>query len=868
METAASDASELQGQRGQTAVHKISMKSHKQKHPKDASSGHKTLSCFRCNGDHKANNCEHINAICRYCQIKGHIESACLKKRRDQRKNRGGFRRRTGTQKGRGVHRLHDRGSESDSDDGHILHINANNIRGKHSSPIMVEPIIAGKPFRMELDTGTALSVISEKDYMYKANFRNIALDPCRTKLHSYSGHLLKPNGKLTVPVSTNGHEANVDLYVVPHDGPPLFGRDWLSELTLDWVNIKALHFASRADTTADKPLNLEQLLDKHKSVFAEGVGKLRDLKAHLTLEDGAQPKFLKARNVPYSVRPKIEKELDRLQAEGVVEPIPHSEWATPIVPVVKKNGDIRICGDYRVTVNQVLKVDQYPMPKIDDIFANLSGGKKFTKIDLTQAYHQMELDDVSKPLLVINTHKGLYRYNRLVCGIASAPAIWQRAIEQVLQGIPFTQCVLDDIIITGTSDEDHLRNLGKVLSRLDDYGLRVNLQKCEFFKSRVSYCGHEIDADGLHKSPDKVTAVAEAPRPENVTQLRSFLGLVNYYHRFIPNYSTVVAPLNELLQDKVTWEWSDAHELAFQKVKDILASDQVLCHYDPALPLKLACDASPYSIGCVLSHSFPDGSERPIAYASRTLKKAERGYSQIDKEALSLHWGIQKFNTYLFGKHFTLVTDHKPLLSIFNPSKSLPAMTAARLQRYAVFLSGHSYDITYKNTTSHANADALSRLPLKLTDHEEADEVNVFYNSQFDALPVTCEQVRNATQRDLTLSQVLDFIMSGVFPSEADGTVKPFIRRKEELTVHQGCIMWGNRVVIPESLRARVMDEIHTGHLGIVRMKSHARSYVWWPNLDSDLEQICRACSGCLATQHQPTAAPVHPWDWPQTPW
>ena len=180
--------------------------------------------------------------------------------------------------------------------------------------------------------------------------------------------------------MSTNGDEANVDLYVVPHNGPPLFGRDWLSVLTLDWVNIniKALRVASRADTTADKPLNLEQLLDKHKSVFAEGVGKLRDFKAHLTLEDGVQPKFLKARNVPYSVRPKIEKELDRLQAEGVVEPIPHNYWATPIVPVNKKNGNIRICGDYRVTVNPVLTVDQYPMPKIDDIFANLFGVKFF----------------------------------------------------------------------------------------------------------------------------------------------------------------------------------------------------------------------------------------------------------------------------------------------------------------------------------------------------------------------------------------------------------------------------------------------------------------------------------------------------------
>ena len=194
--------------------------------------------------------------------------------------------------------------------------------------------------------------------------------------------------------------------------------------------------------------------------------------------------------------------------------------------------------------------------------------------------------------------------YNRLAFGIASAPAMWQRAIEQ---DIPHTQCILDDIIITGTSDEDHKRNLSKVLSRLDEYGLRVNFSKCEFFKNRVSYCRHEIDENGLHKSPDKITAITEAPRPENVSQLRAFLGLVNYmcYHRFIPNYSTVVAPLNELLQDKVEWKWTNSHDIAFKNVKDTLASEQVLCHYDPELPLKLACDASPYDIGCVYRIHF-----------------------------------------------------------------------------------------------------------------------------------------------------------------------------------------------------------------------------------------------------------------------
>lgn len=328
----------------------------------------------------------------------------------------------------------------------------------------------------------------------------------CDKTLRSYSDHTMRPIGKLKTTVAINGQEAELDLFVVPQGGPALFGRDWLEKLQLNWIDIKALHLEGIPMT--DHTTYLNDLLKQHNIVFADGIGKLKDIKAHLTLKDNADPKFLKARSVPYAMRPRIEKELDRLQQEGIIQPVAHSDWATPIVPALKKNGDIRICGDYRVTVNPVLKVDQYPLPKIDDIFANLSGGKKFSKIDLTQAYHQMELDEASKQLLVINTHKGLYMYNRLVFGIASAPAMWQRAIEQVLQGIPHTQCILDDIIITGTSDEDHKRNLSQVLSRLAEHGLRVNLTKCEFFKKRVSYCGHEIDEKGLHKSPAKVTAV------------------------------------------------------------------------------------------------------------------------------------------------------------------------------------------------------------------------------------------------------------------------------------------------------------------------------------------------------------------------
>uniref|UniRef100_A0AAV2JVH3 ribonuclease H n=1 Tax=Knipowitschia caucasica TaxID=637954 RepID=A0AAV2JVH3_KNICA len=435
-----------------------------------------------------------------------------------------------------------------------------------------------------------------------------------------------------------------------PRKVQALWGRDWLRKLQLDWKSIESLQVAPNT-TDKSTEVKLETVLVAATPVFQDGIGTLKNIKGKIVLQDGAIPRFHKARPVPYAIRQKVEAELDRLEADGILSKVDWSPWATPIVPVAKKSGAVRVCGDFKITINPVLQAEQYPLPRIEDIFANLAGGKRFTKVDLAEAYLQMEIEEDSKMFLTINTLKGLYRYNRLVFGVASAPAIWQRAMDQVLQGIPGTQCYLDDIIVTGANDNEHLENLHKVLQRLQDYGLRARRDKCEFFKPCITYCGHTIDAQGLHKCKEKINAVMKAPQPQDVQQLRSFLGFINYYHRFMPNLSTVLHPLNELLQAERKWKWTKECEQAFQEVKRLVTSETVLTHYDPSLPVKLACDASPYGIGAVMSHVMRDGTERPIAFASRSLSSAEKNYSQIDKEALGLVWGVKRFNQYLYGR-------------------------------------------------------------------------------------------------------------------------------------------------------------------------------------------------------------------------
>ena len=288
---------------------------------------------------------------------------------------------------------------------------------------------------------------------------------------------------------------------------------------------------------------------------------------------------------------------------------------------------------------------------------------------------------------------------------------MFQKVMDTLLQGIPGVACFIDDIIVTGATEEEHLKSLERVMKVLQDHGVRLKLSKCRFMQDQVEYLGLIIDKHGLHASPEKVRAVLEAPKPRNIKELRAFLGMMNYYRKFIPNLATMLKPLTNLLQKNCRWLWRAAQARAFKEAKQVLTSMPVLTHYNQASPVRLATDASAYGVGAVLSHVGPEGEEKPIAFASRTLTATEARYAQIEKEALGIVFGVQKF---LYGRRFTLITDHKPLTTIFGPKKGVPALAAARFQRWAIQLSAYVYDIEYCSTAQHGNADGLSRLPVQ----------------------------------------------------------------------------------------------------------------------------------------------------------
>ena len=320
-------------------------------------------------------------------------------------------------------------------------------------------------------------------------------------------------------------------------------------------------------------------------------------------------------------------------------------------------------------------------------------------------------LDDDSKKFVTVNTHKGLFRYNRLPFGVSSAPATFKAYDGLVVTGNQACMHLyIDDILVTSESESEHL---DEVLKRLKEAGVTLKRSKCYFLQPEVEYLGHKVSKAGLSPTDAKVRAILEAPAPENVFQLRSFLGLLNYYGILLPSLFSTLAPLHTLLAKGKSWSWEKPQQVAFEKAKKLLTSSKILAHYDSKNNLVLACDASSYGVGAVLSHRDADGTEQPIAFVSRTLATAKRNYSQLNKEGLAIVFAVKRFHNYVMGRSFVICLDHKPLQHLFGEKQGIPAMASARLQRWALILSAYQYTIEYKAGKQNANADSLSRLPL-----------------------------------------------------------------------------------------------------------------------------------------------------------
>ena len=412
-------------------------------------------------------------------------------------------------------------------------------------------------------------------------------------------------------------------------------------------------------------------------------------------------------RRLPQAMKPVVEMEVQKMLEQGVIQ---HSTspWSSPVVMVRKKDGAWRFCVDYR-KVNAATRQDAYPLPRIDATLDSLSGSVYFTTLDLASGYWQVELEETAKETTTFSTPDGHFEFNVMPFGLTNAPATFQRLMECVLAGLTTHECLiyLDDIIIFSASFPNHLARLRGVLSRLFEAGLKLKPSKCHFARKEVHYLGHVISAIGVKPNPFKTAAVSSYPAPTNVKELRQFLGLSNYYRRFIKDYSRIAEPLHQLTRKTSKgFLWTPACQDAFDELKLRLTTAPILTFPDFSKEFILHTDASATALGAVLCQE-KEGVEHVIAYWSRQLNKPERNYSTIEREALATVAAIKEFYPYLYGFSFKLFTDHNPLIAL----KGLKDV-GGRLARWMIFLQQFNFQIKYKPGKVNNDADALSRRP------------------------------------------------------------------------------------------------------------------------------------------------------------
>ncbi|KAK3751390.1 hypothetical protein QZH41_002583 [Actinostola sp. cb2023] len=591
--------------------------------------------CYRCGGNysHQGRPCPALHETCRNCQKVGHFAKVCKSKSTSKRVNAT-------------KEKESDDQSDDSTDEEYTYRVTLHSLQDK-GDPVS-EVTIGNKTVKCLIDSGAGVNVIDSHTY----NKLNIPLSPTSKKIYSYQAtkQPLPVLGKFEADViSAVTNTSNIaQFYVVDGADGNLLGYKTATDLRL-------LHIVNTLSTPKGT-----SIVDEYSDCF-KGLGKMKDKTAKLHIDSSVKPLAQRHRRVPFHMRDQVEAELKNLQDLVIIEraegPTP---WVSPIVIVPKKVG-IRICVDMRAA-NEAIERERHPVPTVEDLIVDLNGSTVFSKIDLNQGYHQLELDADSRNITTFATHLGLFRYKRLSFGINSASEIFQKAIEEAVQGIEGARNISDDIIVFGKQQDDHDNALRAVLQRMRDNNLTANPDKCLFNQSSIDFFGHHFSAEGISADDKKISSLINTSPPKNANEARSFIGFAQYLARFIKDFASISAPIRQLTHKDAKWVWGPDQQHAFASLKASMAAPEVMKYFDPLLKTELIVDASPVGLGAILAQVTHDQGRNVVAYASRSLTDCESRYSQTEREALAVVWGTEHFHLYLHGSSFQSITDHKPL--------------------------------------------------------------------------------------------------------------------------------------------------------------------------------------------------------------
>eukprot|EP00731_Ephydatia_muelleri_P019461 Em0012g286a len=595
-------------------------------------------------------------------------------------------------------------------------------------------------------------------------------------------------------------------------------------------------------------------------------LGRTR-LTSHQINTGDTQPVRQQARRLPFHQQQEVRGLLDDMLSQGIIEPS-CGPWASPIVLAKKKDGTTRFCVDFR-RLNDCTRKDAQPLPRIDDTLDALGGAQYFSTLDLASGYWQVEVDSRDREKTAFVTPFGLFQFRVMPFGLCNAPATFQRLMERVLAGLHWMTCLvyLDDIIIFSRSVETHVKQLKEVLERLKIAGLKIRPKKCHLLQTSVQYLGHVISAEGIRTDPQKVACVSNWPVPRTSKELQSFLGLASYYRRFVKDFAHIASPLHALTEKGRVWVWSKECNDAFFDLKKRLVSSPILTLPDFSLPFVLDTDASGDGLGAVLAQNV-DGVERVVAYASRALSRTEKKYCATRREMLALVWAARHFRPYLYGRKFTLRTDHHCLQWLHN-FKELEGQVA----RWLEVLSEYDYTVIHRVGKQHTNADALSRgrcvqcgLEKKEEEREEANSCDAVSHLM---LPTwTEEEIKSFQSADPDIHQMVYWLETDATPTgcpkDASWKLASLWVQRRYLTLQHGVLYrcWEDipgggtgrhlQLVLPAKLVNGVLEGLHNtlvgGHMGERKTLEKVRARFYWPGQRKEIEQWCRNCNVCLS--------------------
>ena len=700
-----------------------------------------------------------------------------------------------------------------------------------------------------KLDTGAEASVLPMK--VYKKLKKRPPIDGTKTTLSAYGGSIIKPVGTCTLICQANGQSSTVMFYVVHIAAQPILGL----------ADCVALGLIQRVHSLEAPRMSKETIQAEFGDVF-KGLGNLGDY--HITLKEDATPVIHPPRRVPHSLLEKLKQCLEANVQCGVLKRVDQpTDWVHNLVIVEKKNGALRLCLDPR-DLNKVVKREHYKIPTIQDVSSHLAGKKIFSTFDLKDGFWQINLDEKSSFLCTFNTPFGRFRFTRMPFGLNSATEVFQKKNEAAFAGIEGIHIVADDIIIAADTIEEHDAILQKILTRARERNIKFNFDKLQLRVDTVKYLGTIIGADGVKPDPTKIMAISEMPTPTDKSAVRRLLGMVNFLANHIPNVSSITAPLRDLVKTDVHFQWGPEQDKSLSQIKSLLADPPILQHFDPTTQSTIQADASQRGLGAVLLQKG-----HPVAYTSRSLNATEQNYAQIEKELLAIVFACNKFHHYIYGFHTIIQSDHQPLESIM---KKPLHQISPRLQRMLLKLQKYELTVRYTRGKDMHVADTLSRAFLHDKD-ESSDEMELAVHTLTNNLPVSetrKAEFKTATKSDLALQQVHKLIMNG-WPKHINNVpqvAREFWKVRDELSIADGLLFVGERLVIPVTMKDVALQAIHEGHFGIEKCKQRGRSCVYWPAMNDDIEKLVKQCEICNKFATSNRKEPMVPHEIPARPW